>query len=108
MPKVEASELAIRKAIKATPWALEDMHGDSPLDVSECSSAEILQLVFDKDDLVCSGSVSSFNTLPVRDWLEREMKEQIVPNPSRVKSVLIWLEKNLLIVVMLLVGENTW
>ena len=36
------------------------------------------------------------------------MKEQIVPNPSRVKVGINMAGKNLLIVGMLLVGENTW
>ena len=34
MPKVEASELAIRKAPRLRLGLWEDIHGDSPLDVS--------------------------------------------------------------------------
>ena len=85
MPKVEADRSAVRKAIKSSPWHLEDMYEDSPLEVSECSSAEILRLIFDEDELVCSGSVSSFKTLSMGVWRNEELGEQVVPNPSRVR-----------------------
>ena len=85
MPKVEVDRSAVRKAINSSPWCLEDMYEDSPLDVSECSSVEILGLIFDKDELVCSGSVSSFQTIRIGEWRNEELGEQVVPNPSRVR-----------------------
>ena len=85
MPKVELDRSAVTKAIKSSPWCLEDMYEESPLDISECSSAEILRLIFDENELVCSGSVFSFKTLTMGEWRNEELGEQVVPNPSRAR-----------------------
>lgn len=86
LPKVEASPLAIKRAIKATPWSLEDMLKDSPQKCFDSKPAEIINMLFDPDELVCCGSVMKFRTLPAKEWLSvGNVGDQIVPNPSRVK-----------------------
>ena len=86
LPRVEAIPMAIERAIRATPWSLEDMFEDSPLRLWKCKPAEILSLLFHPTELICCGSVSKFKTLRTEEWLkERDVGEQIVPNPSRVK-----------------------
>ena len=85
MPKVEADPASIKKAEGVTPWTLEDMFEDSPMQVSECTPAQIIQMLFAPDDLICCGSVTVFESIPAEDWLSKSfVAEQIVPNPSRV------------------------
>jgi len=85
LPNSKVKPQFICKAIKLTPWALEDMFEDSPLRVCDCKPSEILQMLYDPNDLLCCGSVSNFNTRTARDWLSAsEIGEQIVPNPSRL------------------------
>ena len=87
LPKEESSPLAIKRAISATPWSLEDMFEDSPFRLWKCEPAEILNLLFDPTDLICCGSVSRFMTRTTEEWLkEKGVGEQIVPNPSRVRE----------------------
>ena len=86
LPKVEASPLAIKRAIKVTPWSLDDMLKDSPQKCFDSKPAEIINMLFDPDELVCCGSVMKFRTLPAKEWLiVGNVGDQIVPNPSRVK-----------------------
>ncbi len=85
MPKVEANHASISKAETKTPWTLEDMFEESPCRVSDCTPAQIIQMLFDPEDLICCGSVTSFASIQARDWLSKSfVGEQIVPNPSRV------------------------
>jgi hypothetical protein len=85
LPKVEASPLAIKRAIKASPWSLVDMFEDSPHSLFDSKPAEIINMLFKSDELVCCGSVSKFKVLPAREWLNvSDTGDQIVPNPSRV------------------------
>jgi len=86
LPKVEASLLAIKRAIKATPWSLVDMFEDSPHRLFDSKPAEIINMLFHPDELVCRGSISKFRTLTAKEWLSvGNVGDQIVPNPSRVK-----------------------
>ena len=85
MPKVEANHGSILKAETKTPWTLEDMFEESPYRVSDCTPAQIIQMLFDPEDLICCGSITSFASIQARDWLSKPfVGEQIVPNPSRV------------------------
>jgi len=86
LPKVEASPLAIKRAIKATPWSLEDMFEDSPHRLFDSKPAEIINMLFHPNELVCCGSVRKFRALPAKEWLSvSDIGDQVVPNPSRVK-----------------------
>lgn len=87
LPTKKPNNALIRRAIELTPWALEDMWEDSPLNLHECAPAEILTLLYEPTDLVCCGSVNQFMTLTVSDWLNGDhwMGDQVVPNPSRLK-----------------------
>ena len=85
LPKVEASPLAISRAIKGSPWSLVDMFEDSPHRPWGCKPAEIINMLFDPEELVCCGSVRRFMALPAKEWLNiTDIGDQIVPNPSRV------------------------
>jgi len=86
LPKVEASPLAIKRAIKVTPWSLDDMLKDSPQKCFDSKPAEIINKLFEEEELVCCGSVMKFRTLTAKEWISvPDIGDQIVPNPSRVK-----------------------
>jgi hypothetical protein len=86
LPKVEANQASIRRAIATTPWSLDDMLRNSPYRCFDSKPEEIINMLFEPDQLVCSGSVRRFWTLPAKEWLSvGNVGDQIVPNPSRVK-----------------------
>jgi hypothetical protein len=86
LPKDESSSLAISRATKATPWSLHEMSRDTPQKCFDSKPAEIINMLFKPDDLVCCGSVREFKTLTAKEWLSvPDIGDQIVPNPSRVK-----------------------
>ena len=85
LPNVEVNRSAIQRAIRETPWNMLEMHESAQLNVSECNSMEIIQLLFEPHELICSGTVKSFKTLTTKDWLSHQLGDQIVPNPSRVR-----------------------
>lgn len=87
MPPKEFDFSFTKEVIEATPWTLDDMMEDSPLDLSECKTPEIISMIYEPDELVCCGTVKVFETLTAREWLSRpDIAEQVVPNSMRGKE----------------------
>ena len=83
LPKVEASPLAISRAIKGSPWSLVDMFEDSPHRPWGCKPAEIICSSTLRIGLLWFGK--EVYGITCKEWLNiTDIGDQIVPNPSRV------------------------
>lgn len=84
-PSSKLEPRMVGKAIKSTPWSMEDMFEDSPLRVCDCTPPEIIQMLFDPNELVCCGTKYKSRALPVHDCFSiSDVDDCIVPNPSRL------------------------
>ena len=50
MPPVSLIFL-LKEVIEDTPWTVDDMMEDSPLDLSECKTPEIISMIYEPDEL---------------------------------------------------------
>jgi hypothetical protein len=87
LPKVKEDPSAIRKSIGHSPWTMERMHAESPLNVDAMSPQQLLNLVFEPGELICCGSVARFSTRTAEEWSSGGwMGDQVVPSPSRARQ----------------------
>ena len=89
MPESVKDATVIKRALELTqPWALDDMWEQSPIRADELTPIQILEMLYEPNELLCCGSVRSFKALTLNQWKNSQalMGEQVVPSPNATKT----------------------
>jgi len=82
----EPCEASIKSALTQYRWSMNAIWEESPLRVDECSSQEVLSLLFDESELISSGTFFEPRTRPMGHWLKHGFSGDLFcPNPMRCR-----------------------
>lgn len=77
----------IRLGIEQHPWEMDSIWEESPLRVDQCSPVEILSMLFEEDELICSGTFYESKTQPLSEWIKQGFHGDLFcSNPMRCRE----------------------
>lgn len=78
---------SIRKGLDEYSWSVEEMEEASPIKGSIWSSLDILGMLYEPDDLICSGTFYVPKTRPLNNWVVEGLTGDLFcPNPMRTEN----------------------
>ena len=83
---------AVQQGLERYDWSVSKVIGDSPVKGEIWSTLDILSMLYESDDLICSGTFYAPITRPIHHWQVEGLDGDLLPesNEGRARNKLKW------------------